>query len=462
MEHDPGNNQRGWRTAPHRFLSIWQNATLRTRLRHITHLLSGNAVSLVLGIASMAITVRALGPTSYGILALTISFAQAIERIISFQSWQPIIRYGAELDGEDNLADFKRLLKFGLMLDIAASLAAWLLANLLLLLGIRAFGWDSETILIAQLYSVVLLFGLAGMPTAVLRLAGRFRATAYTQVFAAGVRLMALTITYIAEGGLLAFTLVWAGTQILSSLSTLAVGLFVLRRQGVRGLLFAPLTGITQRFSGLWRFTWSANLSLTIWSSPQQLDTLIVGALSTPDQAGFYHIAKRISIAVLQAATQVQAVMYPDLARLWARDAFNELRLAVRQVEYLLAGVGICGVAITALVAFPVIDLAMGPAFRPAAPLLIVQMIAVVMTVSGSITRSALLAMGQQQQVLRIVTASTIIFGVTVLALVPQIGAMGANLAHIALAATWLAGLRFAFGRAFRNAAIAHPATTRP
>lgn len=461
MESELDRKRPGWGKALRQSFFAGRNAALRDRLRHIGHLMSGNAAAMVLSLASLALIARALGPAGYGVLALTISFTQAIERLISFQSWQPMIRYGADLDpaADADQADLKRLLKFGLLLDVAASLAAWLIANLLLIAGRQLFQWDHETIRIAHFYSTVLLFGLTGMPTAVLRLAGRFRVLAYTQVFGAAVRLAVLAIIFAAGGGLTTFALAWAGTQILSSMTTFLVALFILRRQGVRGLLSAPLAGITQRFAGLWRFTWSANLSLTIWSTPQQLDTLIVGALASPTQAGFYHIAKRVSRAVLQAATQVQAVMYPELARLWRRGALDEFRRAIRQVEWLLAVAGIGGIAATALLASPVIRLTMGREFSPAAALLIAQMVAVAMTMSGAVTRSALLAMGQQQQVLRIVAASTIMFSVVVLVLVPAIGAMGANLAHIALAATWLCGLLFAFRRAFRDARIDLAAT---
>ena len=46
----------------------------RNRLRHVMHLLTGNAASMLIGLASVALVARGLGPVEYGMLALTFSF----------------------------------------------------------------------------------------------------------------------------------------------------------------------------------------------------------------------------------------------------------------------------------------------------------------------------------------------------------------------------------------------------
>lgn len=426
----------------------------RNRLRHVMHLLTGNAASMLIGLASVALVARGLGPVEYGMLALTFSFTQAIERLVSFQSWQPMIRYGAELNTPEHHDDLKRLLKFGLMLDLAGAMAGWLIAIALTAAGGYLFGWDAETLRLVFIYSTVLLFALTGMPTAILRITGRFRTVAYGQVFSGLVRLAACGIAFVLEADLMTFALVWMGTQIVSSLTTLFMSLYVLRQEGIRGMLRAPLAGVTERFPGLWKFTWSANISLTIWSSAQQFDTLIVGALAGPGEAGLYHIAKRVGRLAQQMGGQVQAVVYPEVSRLWASGAVVEFRRVVREVELMLIAAGVIGVIAMIFIAGPAIRLTAGPEFVGAAPLLIAQMVAMALTISGSVTRSALLAMGQQQRVLHLVVLTTAIFHATAFLLVPRIGAMGANVAHIALGATWLTGLLIVFRQEVRKHAL--------
>lgn len=424
---------------------------LRQRLGNIGHVLSGNLVGTVIGLLSVAIAARVLGPNDYGILAITITFARAIERLVSFQSWQPMIRYGAGLDPVAHRDTLRTLFKFGLVLDIAAGIAAWAIAIAAAWMATWWFGWSPRSFEITAVFCTLLLFNLQGLPTAVLRLAGRFRAAAYGQVASAIVRLGLCIVAALYGGDLWTFAMIWMATQIFGSLIFLGVGFAQLRRQGITGVLTAPLAGVTTRFPGLWQFTWSSNLSLTLRSSANQLDTLLVGGLAGPAEAGLYHIAKQLGKMAGQIGTQVQSVLYPDIAKLWAAGAITAFRRAVVQVEVLLAIFGLAGLAVAVVVAEPVLRIFAGPAFVAAAPLLVVQMLAVVLMISGSAAHSALLAMGQARQALTVVTIGTVVFHVTLLLLVPRIGAMGANYAHVALGLIWVTGLAYLLRRALHN-----------
>lgn len=434
--------------------AAWRGeAMLRRQLRNVGYLLTGNLAGSLIGLAAFALTARALGPAEYGVLALFYAYTRLIERLVTFQSWQPLIKYGAAAQGAGRRDDLAALFKFGLALDLAAALAAWAVAVLVALAARPWFGWDDRTTALLLLYCCVLPFNVTGMPTAVLRLTGRFRAVALGGVANAALRLALCALGVALGGGLAFFVPVWMGMQALGSLTTIALAARELRRLGLGlgGVLRAPLRGVAGRFPGLWGFAWSANLSLTVRSSTHELDTLIVGALADAPSAGLYHIAKRVGRMALQVGVQVQSVIYPDVARLWAEGAVERFRSIVTRVEMLLAGYGLAAFALMAFLAEPFLRLTAGPAFVGAAPLLVVQMLAVAATLSGTALRSALLAMGRQRRVLAVVCVATAAFHLTALALVPRVGAMGANVAHLVLGVLWLAGLSWSFRRALRG-----------
>jgi O-antigen/teichoic acid export membrane protein len=424
-----GRRAASWR----RQKDIWE------RLRSIAHLLTGNFASAIIGLAGFALTARALGPADYGVLALCFSFTRAVEKLVSFQSWQPLIKFGAHALETGNTTDFRGLLKFGLALDIGAALAGWVIAILLVFLASPILGITPETRTFALIYCTVLPFQISGMPTAALRLYGKFSVLAYGQVFGSIVRVLLCALGVLLSWKLLEFTLIWMGMQIFGSLSMTFLALRELRRRGVTGVLTAPLKGITQRFPGLWRFALSANVSLTIRSSANELDTLLVGLLADSVSAGFYHIAKRIGRIAQQAGVQVQAVVYPELARLWANRALDKFRAIVTQTEWMLAAGGVSVVLVVYLAIKPILLYTAGEKFLAAAPLVTVQAFAVMMMLSGSVMRSALLAMGRENAVLRAVLISTIAFHATAFGLIPVIGAMGANIAHIVMSTIWMA-----------------------
>lgn len=428
-------------------LSWYRQKDVSERYRSIFHLLAGNFFGTVIGLASFALTARALGPADYGILALCFTYTRAIERLVSFQSWQPLIKFGAKALQEENQDALRSLLKFGLLLDLGAAFLGFLLAVALIVLASPLIGVSPEGRTLALLYCLVLPFQVSGMPTAVLRLFGRFSALAYGQVISSLVRLLLCGIGLVLSWGLLEFTLMWAAIQIGAALGMNVLAFLELRRRGVGGVLSSSTRGMSERFPGLWRFAFSANLSLTIRSSAFEFDTLLVGYFADPAAAGFYHIAKRIGRLGLQAGSQVQAVTFPELAKLWSASNTDLFRNVVRQTQKIMAVAGVVLVVAIYFTIEPLLYWTAGSSFTAAAPLVIVQSLAVMLTLVGSVLRSALLAMGLESSVLHSVLVSTAAFHLTAIALIPHVGAMGANIAHILLAVSWTVMMTLAYRR---------------
>lgn len=432
------------------------------RLVNIAHLLTGSFAGSLLGLIAFALCARSLGVAEYGQLALMLAYTRVIERIASFQSWQPIIKYGAGLSTAEQREDLRKLLKFGLLMDMSSALCAWLIAISGAYLAAPYLGWTEDSVHVLVLFSTVLLFQIPSMPTAVQRLAGRFSLLAYGQLGTALLRVALCFVGLMNDAGLGYFAFVWACTQILGNMTLLGFALRTLRRQGVRNILGAPLAGLRQKFPGIWGFAWSSNLSLTIQSSSQELDTLLVSLLTDPASAGLYHISKRIGRMAQQVGGLVQSVIYPDVSRLWAAGKIKEFKRLVLQVELLLLTAGVAAVVFMAVSVDRLLLWTAGPQFLPAANLVVVQMFAVALALSGSAARVALLAMGRPRDVLVVVVTATVIFQVTAVLLLPQIGPMGANIAHIVMGTVWMIGLGWHLHRALRASQRERAEKTEP
>lgn len=429
-----------------------REALQHRRIRAVLHLLTGSTATLALTLLSIALVARMLHPAVYGVFAMILTLGQACERLLSFQSWQPLIRHGASIDMEQDQTSYFALLKFGWLLDISGSIAAWAIASLLAVAGHVLMGISAQTLGYTLLFLTSLLFNFNGVSTAIFRLCDQYRIIARIQVFNALLRLVCVAAAYMAGSGLLQIVIIWTVTQIIGSLINFVVAVRLLPGNGWRGFLAARTKGVNSRFPGLWRFAIGANLSLTLWSSAQQVDTLIVGWLADPASAGLFHIAKRISRVVQQVGSQVESVVYPDLSRLAAAGQKRAFVRVLLQTEAMLAGFGLCCFLVILTAGGPLMRLAAGPNFAGAVPLLTVQILAVTLTISGAASRAGLLALGDQKAVLRTVMACTFAFYLSVFPLIPRFGAMGANLAHLAFAAVWLGGLAFHLRRAIRSA----------
>lgn len=431
------------------------DGAFRKRIGNIGHLMAGNFGAGLISFFAVALAARALGVETFGVLALVSTFIQAIERFVSFQSWQPIIRYGAALKDAGRDHDLMSLFKFGFLLDVAAAVVGFLIAVGFAVIGAEKFNWSTEIVSSLLLYSAALLLLITGSPTGVMRLAGRFREIAYFQVVAMTVRCALCAIGLWLQLGLFAFVAIWAFTHVLGALLLVASSVRELRRLGCADFLSAPLSGLAVRFPGIWRFSILVNLSLTVRSSAQQLDTLIVGALAGAAGAGLYHIAKRIAKFAQSAGQQIQAVVFPDIARLWGLGDAEMFRNDVARTEGLLLVLCVIGVGATFLLADPVIALVAGPGYADAGDMLKVQIIAVAALIAGSVTRTALLCMGRETTDFALSVASTAIFFAVAFLAIPRLGAIGGNYAHAASGVFVVAALWIAYRLALKRGAAA-------
>lgn len=431
-----------------KYRSAWQaEADLHGRLKNIAHLLTGNFASAFIGLVGFALTARALGPADYGLLALSFAYTRGIERFVSFRSWQPLIKYGAKALQVGETDDLKALFKFGLLIDLTTALAGWGLAVLIVLLAGPFFGISAEMSRFVLIYCAVLPFQVTGMPTAVMRLYGRFKIVAYGQVAASTLRaLLCLAGVYLGWGPF-EFMLLWMASQICSSLNRTIWAFRELRKQGLHGVMRTPLGDIRSRFPGFWSFSLSTNLALIIQACAFEFDTLLVGYLADPGSAGLYHIAKRVAKIAQQAGEQVQAVLYPDLSRVWATEGTSEFRKTVSQTGWLLFGFGVCALVTAYLTIEWVLRVTAGPGFEAAAPLVMVQFVAVIIFLCGRTLYSALLAMGHEKVLLQSALIGGLLFCATAIVLIPRVGAVGANVAHIVMSGVWFVQMAIAYRR---------------
>ena len=205
-----------------------------------------------------------------------------------------MIKYGADALENQRYDEFKSLMKFGVLVDAVGALVAAAIAAVGVYVAGCGLDWSPETTRMAGLFSVVVLFRISSMPTAVLRLFDRFGVVAWQQVATAALRLLLTAVAYFAGAGLRMFVLITMGTQIFGSVILIVSGWRILSREGYRKILSTSCRASTRRCPGIWGFIWSLNAGNLARKSTRELDTLIVGGVLDPAAAGLYHVAKRL------------------------------------------------------------------------------------------------------------------------------------------------------------------------
>jgi O-antigen/teichoic acid export membrane protein len=423
----------------------------RKWLKNIGHLVSGSSGNAILMLVSTTIAARTLGPAAYGVLALVLTVGRLSERLLRFESWQPLIRFAASEEIADDPKRMSELYLYGLLLDVGTAVGAALLSIILGYALMSLIGLKPEHMPMVAIYALAIATNIRGVPTAALRFDGKFRTLAYVQMLSSLIRLVLATIGLLMGFSLIEFIIIWTVCQMFDSLLFLWLGMRTIRKKGIPSPLRANPRGLKDRFPGFMAFAWSTNVSSTLRTLTQEADTLLVSAFAGTAWAGFYHIAKRIAKVAQQVGAMMQAVVYPDMARMWAKMDYGAFKSTIMRVQGILGAVGIGFLAAFWLAGDWIMRVAFGPEFADAYPLLIAQLVAVVLIMHAAPSRSALLAMNRPGFVLWVAIASTILFFATAWITMPIFGALGANFAHIAFAALTAIAMDIAMWRQIKS-----------
>ena len=420
--------------------AAFSDDVFRRLLRNVTYLFSAHVLVAVIGLLTLAVLARALGPAGLGVIALIEAYIRTVDRIFRFEPWQAVVRYGAIALENGREDDFRRLTKFATLFDLfGASLGA------LAALGAAKYaaswlGLDDDQTRMAMWFSATLAFSLSSTPTAILRLFDKFGLIAKMSAGLACTRLFLMVLVWQLGGGLWSFVIVLMLYQIAEQLTPLALAWRELRRQGYVGVWRTPLRGLLAENPGLPRFVWNSNINVMARTSTNRFDTLILGALLDPAAVGLYQLAKRTGLAALRLGRPIQQAVYPDVARLWARGEVARFRSIVLRVNGVMGALG----AVAFVVIVPSVDilvrLAFGSEFAAAAPLIIVQVLAVMLFLAGNTFNPALLSIGADRSLIRVTLTATIVFFAAFVPFVHQFGLVGASLSHVAFNFTWLVG----------------------
>ena len=72
------------------------NELLKRLFKNSSILFSGNLWVSILGLASFALTAKALGTEQFGLLVLVTTYVLLIDKLVNFQAWRALIKFGSD------------------------------------------------------------------------------------------------------------------------------------------------------------------------------------------------------------------------------------------------------------------------------------------------------------------------------------------------------------------------------
>jgi O-antigen/teichoic acid export membrane protein len=238
-----------------------------------------------------------------------------VDTIVKFNSWQALIKFGAEAFENKQIDEFKKLVKQASILDVSSSISGTIIAvSFAYIIGIWLH-WDIKMAPMAMFYSIVILFNLSGAPTGILRLYNKFKLLAIQKTVFSGVRLIAILIAFLTTKNLWVYIIIWVATDIAGNIFLLILGYHILHKNEVKAWWKSPISNFKRFFT----FTFWTNITSTLDLPVKQLDIFVVSAVIGLEGVAIYKILKEISKVIGQIGDPIYQAAYPEFASMVAK-----------------------------------------------------------------------------------------------------------------------------------------------
>ena len=417
-------------------------------------LLGGRAVNALLGLAYIAITARALGAVTMGVLVLITAYAQFLGEVVKFQSWQLVLNYGAAPMMEGDRPKFQQVVRFALLLDLLGSVAGVALGVAGAYLFSPALGWPDDMAGPAALYALTIFAMTSATAVGLLRLFDRFRWLAGEQAVSSGVRLIGCAVALWLDASIVGFLLAWA----LGSLASfLYLAVLAWREMGKRDLRqgFTLAGPLSAGLPGVWQFAGATNFSSSLDVAFTHIVTLAVGAVMGPAPAALWRIGRQVADGLAKPARLLIPALYPELAKLRAAGGIDQMRNLAVRIGLVGGGAAAALLAVTAVAGKPLLSLIMGQAFAGASNVMTWQVAAAAVGVLALPIEPMLVTLGAAGAAMRVRLAVCLAYLAILIPLIKAFGLAGAGAALLAAMILMTAGMFFKLRQTLRATAKA-------
>ena len=410
--------------------TVFNNVILKRMFKNASVLLGSRTIAGLMALVSISLAARALGPAKLGIFALIQSYIVIVDRLLNFQCWQAVIKFGADFLKQNKLEEFKSLVKFCTILDAATAVAGAVSAAAAVYLFGKWKGWQQQTIYAAIIYSFWILFNLGGTANGLLRLFDKFKLICAADVTAATLKLILAVFGYMLSANLMTFVIIWVISGIAESTLLLIAGWRqVYKKTGDN--FFKTNLSIAAKNKNIWKFVLSTNINQSVRLASREFDVLITGAILGTAATGIYKIAKQFATILAKLIEPMYQAIYPELAHLAAERRFSDLKHVMAKTTAIIGSVSLVVYLVFALFGRWILRIAAGTEYQQAWGTMTVFMFALVIWGFAFCLPAGLLAMGKAGKHLLVQTVALAVFLPVLYLLLISVGLVGASIAQI-------------------------------
>ena len=287
-------------------------------------LLGGRGINAVLSLVYLALATRTLGLEAFGYFAAIVALGQAVTGLANFQTWQFIVRWGANGEGP------REATGFAIALDLLAMAMGTVMAALLVWSVPLWLPLPNDLLWLTFGYCVVSLLSIRTTPTGLLRLNFKYATATAAEAVQPIVRALGALLAVVFMPNVTGFVLAYA----VSEIAVAAALWFAAARTERIDVSALSLRRIPAKHPDAWRFVWSTNMSGSLTIAGKQVMILLVGTFGGAALLGGFRVASQLGQALIALAQTVSKAILPELVH--AKD--DALEMARRMANIALIG----------------------------------------------------------------------------------------------------------------------------
>jgi len=395
-------------------------------LKNASWRFGANGVEYAASFIQSILLARFLGMEGFGLFVLVSTYIVIVNKIVDFRVWEVVTKYVAEFKEKDDLPSALSMIKLSYLVDFLSGVLSFLFI-------LFSAGWICQHVLhrpdvqtAAKVYALVLLISTTqGTSSAVLRVFDKFRIQGLLSAFGSVITLGFIVGALLMRPEFIAvfWAIVWAAVVNAVIMTFVTVKHIAPYFQGMWER--SKISLLKDRFREMTLFLFHTSFNYLITLATKDIDVVILNYFCGVASVGVYQIAKKIARGLGFLADPLYYAVYPDLAKMWAREARSEIRRYLSRITGLTAFVVLILTGLLSLFGGDIINFVYGPAYVEAFPALRVMVWGTMIATSLFWMRPVLLSMGKPG----VLTGANIFSAVTMfvlsLILVPKYGYMG-------------------------------------
>lgn len=308
-------------------------------LKNVAWLLGGKGFGAVCSIAYLAILSRSLGLKDFGHFSLIFATALALVALASFQTWQTVVKFGAEPVHQKDWTRFGRLIWTCGRIDVAGAIVGCLIAAGVFYGFGEMLELNPRYIDVAFWFACALLWSRMTTPNGIVRVLDRFDLGIYVEAVVPAGRLIASLVIVLVGPTVERFLFAWAFFDLLvGALYWVVAWRLVPEALHWRHHGFARET--LRANKGLPQFFAVTYVSSSLDALYKQGPLLAVGYFLGTSAAGLYRLADQLAQGIGKLSGLLTRAIFPEFAVARTTHSADLFRKLVRQTTLIAAGGG--------------------------------------------------------------------------------------------------------------------------